>query len=66
MRLKCIGCEVFARAIYWCAATSPHIVDVTLLQRDLHNQPPDLRTQVQAQIDTATIPLPCNFSLPRA
>ena len=54
MRLKCISCEVFARAAYWCAAISPHIVDVTLLQRGLHNQPPDLRTQLQAQIDAAT------------
>ena len=53
MRLKYIGCEVLARATYWCAATSPHIVDVTLLQRGLHNQPPDLQAQVQAQIDAA-------------
>ena len=53
MRLKCISCEVLARATYWCAATSPHIVDVTLLQRGLHNQPPDLRTQLQVQIDAA-------------
>ena len=53
MRLKCISCEVLARATYWCAATSPHIVDVTLLQRGLHNHPPDLRAQLQAHIEAA-------------
>jgi len=37
-----------------CAAQSPHIVDVQLLRRGLHNNPPDLRAQLQAHIDTAT------------
>ncbi len=53
MRLKCLGCEVLARPIYLCAAQSPHIVDVQLLRRGLHNNPPDLRTQLQQQIDAA-------------
>ena len=54
MRLKCIGCEVLARAIYLCAAGSPHIVDVALLERGLHNTPAVLRQQLQAQIDAAS------------
>jgi hypothetical protein len=53
MRLKCLGCEVLARPIYLCTAQSPHIVDVQLLQRGLHNNPADLRAQLQHQIDTA-------------
>ena len=51
MRLKCLGCEVLARAIYLCAAQSPHLVDVVLLERGLHNTPTKLRTQLQDQID---------------
>lgn len=53
MRLKCIGCEVLARAIYLCAAQSPHLVDVTLLERGLHNTPAKLRARLQDQIDAS-------------
>lgn len=53
MRIKCIGCDVLARAIYWSAAQSPHIVDVQLLERGLHNTPAVLRGRLQGQIDTA-------------
>ena len=53
MRIKCLGCEVLARAIYWSAAQSPHIVDVQLLERGLHNTPAVLRGSLQGQIDTA-------------
>jgi len=53
MWLKCITCEALARPVYLCAARSPHIVDVELLQRGLHNQPADLRTRLQALIDGA-------------
>lgn len=53
MRIKCIGCDVLARAIYWSAAQSPHIVDVQLLERGLHNTPALLRGRLQEQIDTA-------------
>ena len=52
MRLKCLACEVLARPIYLCAAQSPHIVDVQLFQRGLHNNPTDLRARLQDQIDT--------------
>lgn len=53
MRLKCLGCEVLARPIYLCAAHSPHIVDVELFQRGLHNHPADLRHRLQAQVDAS-------------
>ena len=51
MRLHVIACDILARPVYLCAARSPHVVDVTLLRRGLHNQPPDLRTTLQAAID---------------
>jgi len=53
MQIKCIGCDVLARAIYWSAAQSPHVVDVQLLERGLHNTPVVLRGRLQGQIDTA-------------
>ncbi len=52
MRIKCISCEVLARPIYWCAAHSPHIVDVELVQRGLHNRPADLRARLQSILNT--------------
>lgn len=51
MRLKCITCEVLARPVYWCAAQSPHMIDVELVQRGLHNRPADLRARLQSMID---------------
>ncbi len=51
MRLKCLGCEALARVVYLCAARSPHIVDVSLFQLGLHDDPSDLRSRLQAQID---------------
>ncbi len=51
MRLHVIACDILARPVYLCAARSPHVVDVTLLKRGLHDQPPDLRTTLQAAID---------------
>lgn len=54
MRLKCIGCDALARPIYLCAASSPHIVDVTLLRRGLHVDPANLRGCLQAEIDATT------------
>jgi len=53
MRIKCIACEVLARPLYWCAAQSPHIVDILLVQRGLHNHPNNLRDRLQAEIDAA-------------
>ena len=53
MWLKCITCEVLARIVYACAAKSPNIIDVELVQRGLHNQPENLRKHLQSMIETA-------------
>lgn len=51
MKLKCIGCESLALILYYCAAQSPHIVDLKLFQIGLHNEPADLRARLQEEID---------------
>jgi hypothetical protein len=51
MKLLCLGCEVLARPLYLSAAHSPHIVDVRLFQRGLHNDPADLYARLQTEID---------------
>ena len=51
MRIKCLVCDALARPVYWCAAQSPHIVDIHLIQRGLHNTPMELRAVLQEQID---------------
>ena len=43
MRLYVIACDVVARPVYLCAARSPHVVDVRLFERGLHDEPKDLR-----------------------
>jgi hypothetical protein len=53
MRLLAIACDVVARPVYLCAARSPHVVDVALYRRGLHNEPVNLRAQLQAAIDDA-------------
>jgi hypothetical protein len=53
MRLKCIACEALARPAYLAAARSPHIVEVELVAKGLHNTPNLLRNQLQAQIEAA-------------
>jgi hypothetical protein len=55
-RILSITCEVLARSVYLCAARSPHIVDVHLNRRGLHDDPPDLRSILQGQIDAAGAP----------
>jgi hypothetical protein len=37
LRLRAISCEVLARPVYLCAVRSPHVVDVSLLRRRLHD-----------------------------
>lgn len=54
MRLFCLGCEVLARPLYLCAARTPHIVDIRLFRRGLHNNPADLRRPLQAEVDSAS------------
>jgi hypothetical protein len=51
MRLLALTCEVLARSVYLCAARSPHIVDVRLNRRGLHDDPPNLRAILQGQLD---------------
>jgi hypothetical protein len=51
MRLLALTCEVLARSVYLCAARSPHVVDVHLNRRGLHDDPPHLRTILQGEID---------------
>ena len=48
MRLKLLGCEALARLFYYCAAQSPHIVDMELFALGLHNRPNELRQTLQA------------------
>ncbi len=51
MWLRCLACEVLARPLYLAATYSPHIIDIHLIQRGLHNHPLRLRDQLQALID---------------
>lgn len=53
MRYLLIACEVLAREAYLCAAHSPHIVDIQLLEKGLHDTPDTLRRELQARIDAA-------------
>ena len=56
MRLLALTCEVLARSVYLCAARSPHVVDVRLNRRGLHDDPPNLRAILQAEIDEIGAP----------
>ena len=51
MKIKALTCNALARPAYWCAAQSPHNVDIELVQFGLHNQPNDLRALLQGKID---------------
>jgi len=53
MRCLLIACEVLAREAYLCAARSPHVVDIQLLEKGLHDTPEILRQELQARIDVA-------------
>ena len=55
-RILALTCEVLARSVYLCAARSPHVVDVRLNRRGLHDDPPNLRTILQAQVDEIGAP----------
>lgn len=47
----CIACEVLARPVYLSAAHSPHVVDVILVERGLHNEPDQLKAALQDKIN---------------
>ena len=51
MRLKVIGCDVLARALYLYAAQSPHTIDMELYRYGLHQHPNDLRARLQEAVD---------------
>ena len=51
MRLKVIGCDVLARALYLYAAQSPHTIDIEMFRYGLHQHPNDLRARLQQAID---------------
>ncbi len=53
MHLLALTCEALARPAYHFAAHSPHIVDIELVPRNLH-QPVDIRTRLQQHIDAHT------------
>ena len=53
MKLKCLACDVLARPLYLSAAQSPHIVDIELFPRGLHNTPAIQRGRLQERIDAA-------------
>jgi hypothetical protein len=50
MYLKLISCDVLARPAYYCAAFSPHTVDIELLQKGLHAKPENLRDELSARL----------------
>ncbi len=56
MRLLVLACDVLARSVYLCAARSPHVVDVRLNRRGLHDDPPNLRTILQEEVDATAAP----------
>jgi hypothetical protein len=51
MRLKMLMCEVLARQAYYTAAFSPHVVDIELVAKGLHNEPDKLRGELQHRLD---------------
>jgi hypothetical protein len=51
VNLKLISCEVFARQAYYAAAYSPHVVDIELVAKGLHDEPDVLRDEIQSRLD---------------
>jgi len=46
-RFQLIVCKVLQREAYFCAARSPNVVDVVLMEQGLHDEPDRLRREVQ-------------------
>ena len=47
-----LACEVLARECYLCAARSPHIVEVRVLEQELHDLgAPKMSAALQAAVD---------------
>lgn len=51
MKIKVIGCEALTREIRLASATSPHIIDIELLEFGLHDTPELLRVAIQQRVD---------------
>jgi hypothetical protein len=51
MHLRLIACEVLARQAYYVAALAPHVVDIELIDKGLHDEPDRLRSYLQERID---------------
>lgn len=54
MKLRCLACEVFSRPLYHYSANSPHVVDISLFKRGLHNTPNELNKYLKEQIKATT------------
>jgi hypothetical protein len=50
-RLQLIVCRVLQREAYFCAARSPNVVDVVLMEQGLHEEPDRLRREVQKALE---------------
>ncbi len=53
MLFRVIACDVFTREVCWCAARTPHTLDISFTAKGEHNAPATLRALLQAQIDAA-------------
>lgn len=53
LRFKLIACEVLARQAYYVAALAPHVIDIELVEKGLHDEPERLRQHLQSCIDAA-------------
>ncbi|NLA74321.1 MAG: DUF1638 domain-containing protein [Deltaproteobacteria bacterium] len=54
MKLKCICCDALARYAYYCAARSPHLIDIELVSMGRHIKPKELNSTLQEKIDSVT------------
>ena len=52
MRIKLIACEALHRELSLATATSKHVFDLAFLDFGLHDTPSELRSAIQAEIDS--------------
>lgn len=50
-RFQLIVCKVLQREAYFCAARSPNVIDVVLMEQGLHNEPDRLSREVQEALE---------------
>lgn len=48
-----IACDVLTREVCWCAARTPHTLDISFTAKGEHNTPAKLRELLQSKIDAA-------------